>query len=92
MVTVPDPTRPVAKPTHCPSCLTAHPFKTYHIAVNSDGAAIVSPTVFDGMKRGGMGGFVVDGEVANPPTQVLGARNGKFHRVHRRDEIIVYHA
>lgn len=91
MVTVGDPTRPTPGASVCPSCRVKHPTKTYHIAVNDVGAAIVSPGVLEGMRRGGMGGFSVDAEVANPPTQVLGARNGKFRQIQRRDQITIYH-
>lgn len=92
VVVVPDMTRPFEKPARCPSCLTAHPVKTYHISVNDVGAAIVSPGVLEGLKRAGMGGFRVETGVPDPPKQVLGGSGGKFVEVPQRERMIVYHA
>lgn len=92
MVTVGDPSRPTSGAAVCPSCRVKHPVKTYHIAVNDVGAAIVSPGVLEGLRRAGMGGFAVEAEIANPPKQILGASKGKFREIRRRDQITVYHA
>lgn len=87
VVLVPDPTRPIAHSARCPSCQLPHPVKTYHIVTNDAGTAVVSPGVFAGLRRGGMGGFTVDAQVVNPPNQVLGPGG----EVRPRESIVLYH-
>lgn len=91
VVTVADLSRPLSPVRSCPSCQTAHLFKTYHISVNDQGAAIVSPGVLEGLRRAGMGGFAVESGVVDPPTKVLGGSNGKLVEIPRRDRIVAWH-
>lgn len=94
-----DPTRPILGDVRtfpkCPTCVQVHTHKTYHILLNGEGAAVVSPRVLDGLRRAGafdpLVGLAVAGEVLDPPTVVLGRRDGRLAPVPQRDRIIVYH-
>ena len=78
-VIIPDMTRSL-KPPHikCPSCGATHLVKTYHIYVNGEGRAVVSPGVFKALKYIGFGGLlVVEAHTDKPPTQELGTRKNR---------------
>lgn len=93
IVTVPNLSRPFPQPQACPSCQVVHQVKTYHINVNADGAAIVSPTVFQGLKQAGafVSGFRVDAHVPEPPKQVIGYDGRRFRELKQRDKIALWH-
>ena len=63
--------RHVPTPMFCPSCQRFHKVKTYHIAVDSEGFALVSIEVWAMMKQNGTAGFQLANEVAAPPPQIL---------------------
>lgn len=84
----------------CPTCQVIHLYKTYHINVNGDGAAIVSPGVFRGLQQagafdtvfdGGDAPFRVDAHVPTPPTQILGTDRGRYQELKQRDKIAIWH-
>lgn len=94
MVVAADSTRPFPNPRRCPSCQTIHQTKTYHIAVDDTGAAIVSPSVLEGLKRAGAispEAFSIESEVPNPPKQILGASHNGFSEIKRPSQITIYH-
>lgn len=65
--------RPYTAPLPCLVCGVVHTFKTYHIALDGNGAAIVSPEV--AAKVGSLGpgtGFTIMEGVAKPPAQGVG--------------------
>lgn len=64
--------RPYPAPVICLMCRSAHTVKTYHIGVDHNGFAIVSPTVWGMMKKHNTAGFRVANEVAAPPAQLVG--------------------
>lgn len=78
-VIIPDLTRPL-KPPHlkCPSCRVIHQVKTYHIYVNGQGRAVVSPGVFKALRYIGFGGLLsVEAHTDSPPKQTLGTRKNR---------------
>lgn len=48
-----------------------HKVKTYHIAVDPDGFAIVSVDIWEAMKKYETAGFQVANEVTAPPAQQI---------------------
>ena len=94
VVVYPDLSRPYPVPLGCPTCQTIHQAKSYHVNVNADGAAIVSPGVFAGLQRArAFGGtdFRVDAAVPDPPKQVLGMNGRKYAELKQRDKIALWH-
>ena len=63
--------RPYATPLNCPTCNTRHEVKTYHLVLDGEGACVVSPGVFAGLRQVNMGPMLVESEVPNPPAQTL---------------------
>lgn len=49
-----------------------HRFKTYHIVLDDQGAAIVSPEVLERLNSMPFHGFQVGNEVKRPPRQIIG--------------------
>ncbi len=80
----------------CPTCETVHHFKTYHILLNGDGRAVVSPGVFQGLKRAKAfndpQGLAVESHTKKPPKQILGTKGGMMGLVPHRDEVTIYHS
>jgi len=64
--------RPYPLPMICFTCKQAHAVKTYHVAVDHDGFAIVSPQVWSMMRRHNTAGFQMANEVASPPGRIVG--------------------
>lgn len=62
------PRRRYRVPYLCPACGTVHQRKTYHLAIDGEGAVIVSPKVFERLRESGLPGLQVSNEVRNPPT------------------------
>lgn len=63
--------RPYRYPLMCAACRAVHQVKTYHVAVDHDGFAIVSPQVWRMMRDHNTAGFSVANEVATPPVQAV---------------------
>lgn len=61
--------RPYRFPLVCMVCRASHLVKTYHVQVDSNGFTIVSPEIWEMMKRHDTSGFQVANEVASPPGQ-----------------------
>jgi hypothetical protein len=60
--------RPLSAPMTCIVCGTVHTFKTYHITLDGEGAAIVSPEVWQRVvSMGPQTGFTLESEVKAPP-------------------------
>lgn len=74
--TLVDGNRPYRAPIACPVCGVMHVFKTYHITLDGEGAAIVSVEVWERMQRtpGGRH-FRLLNEVVKPPRQIVGFRD-----------------
>lgn len=69
--------REYGRPRRCPVCTTpaaviVHSRKHYHLTLDGEAATIVSPTVLRQMRKLGMGGFVVDSAVPDPPAVHVG--------------------
>lgn len=75
----------------CPTCGVKHTHKTYHIMLNDQGAAVVSPGVFEGLQNAGMGDLYVESHVEKPPNQVLGTKGGMMGLVPTRPQVTIYH-
>ncbi len=79
----------------CPTCQTVHHHKTYHILLNGEGRAVVSPGVFQGLKKAKAfndpNGLAVEAHTPKPPKQVLGTKGGMMGLVPQRDEVTIYH-
>jgi hypothetical protein len=70
--TIVDGRRPYKAPVVCLPCGKTHSFKTYHLALDESGAAIVSREIAEKMKRiPNLGGFSITNEVVDPPPQKL---------------------
>lgn len=80
----------------CPTCHAIHHHKAYHILLNGDGRAVVSPGVFQGLKRakafGDPKGLAVEAHTTKPPKQTLGTKGGMMGLVPTRDEVTIYHS
>ena len=63
--------RPYRTPVLCSLCKVAHEHKTYHITLDGEGTAIVSPRVLARLKEVGLPGFTVENEVPAPPPMTL---------------------
>lgn len=74
--TLVDGKRPYQHPIDCPVCHRVHTFKTYHIALDETGAAIVSLEIAERIKALPNSGFAVTNEVRKPPPLIVGL-NGK---------------
>ena len=89
--------RPYTSPNtnQCPTCQTVHQFKTYHILLNGEGRAVVSPGVFQGLKHAKAfndpKGLAVEAHTEKPPKQVLGTKGGMMGLVPSRQEVTIYH-
>lgn len=96
-----DPHRPYAHnpdgPSPCPTCRLPHTHKTYHILLNSEGGAVVSEGVYEGLRQAGafapnnLDRLEVGDTTANPPAVVMGTNNGRPAPVPARDQITIYH-
>ena len=79
----------------CPTCQTVHLHKTYHILLNDQGRAVVSPGVYKGLLSAkafsGDDPLKLETHTTKPPDQVLGTRNGMMGLVPQRDKTIIYH-
>ena len=84
VLTIVDATRPYTAPFECPACFRTHNFKTYHVQVDDQGAAIVSQGVLDRIMRLPFHGFDVESEVSRPPTQTFDLRAGAIVSPHVR--------
>jgi hypothetical protein len=71
VVLIPDPRRPfrVRQPI-CGACGVEHSCKTYHLALDGEGCAIVSETIWQRI-QGLEHGLTLENEVRRPPRQVL---------------------
>ena len=82
-------------PIPCPTCQIVHQHKTYHIMLNGDGRAVVSPGVFQSLKRAkafnDVDGLAVEAHTDKPPNQVLGTKGGMMGLVPSRDKMTIYH-
>lgn len=87
------PVNPDAVP--CPTCNVVHQHKTYHILLNGEGRAVVSPGVFQGLKSAKAfndpKGLSIEAHTKKPPNQVLGTKGGMMGLVPSRDEVTIYH-
>jgi hypothetical protein len=72
VLTIVDATRPYKQPYECPTCHATHRFKSYHVPVDDQGAAIVSPEVLERIKRLPLHGFAIQNEVRKPPSIRIG--------------------
>lgn len=68
VLTMVDQRRPYSTPFECPMCHLTHVFKTYHISLDSDGFAIVSPVVWEKLQQLRDHGFEQMNVVEKPPT------------------------
>jgi hypothetical protein len=76
--TLVDASRPLLAPLLCAVCVRTHTFKTYHIRLDDNGAAIVSPEVAERIGRlGPQTGFTVMNEVLRPPAQNIALAPGR---------------
>ncbi len=73
----------------CPTCQVIHHFKTYHIMLDESGRCIVSPGVFNGLRKAGMGDLDLEDHTSTPPDQVLGAAGGMMGLVPSRPQIYI---
>ena len=65
--TLMDGNRPYTQPVECGQCHLTHNFKTYHINLDGEGFAIVSPEVWDYLQRIPAQPFTLMNEVEKPP-------------------------
>lgn len=71
--TLVDQRRMYGAPLNCIRCGRVHTFKTYHIALDDVGAAIVSTEVAERISSlGPISGFSVVGDITEPPAQGIG--------------------
>lgn len=78
-----------SEPYECPQCHIIHNHKTYHINVDGNGAAIVSPVVWEQLQRIPGQPFKLSGTVDKPPTQILQVGSlGNIHIVGQTDKEI----
>lgn len=63
--------RPLTQPMECGLCHIIHTFKTYHINVDAEGFAIVSPTIWEKLQQIPLNPFTLMNEVEKPPTLTL---------------------
>lgn len=69
--TLVDGSRPYRVLSECGACHRVHQFKTYHLALDETGAAIVSPEIVERLKRIPGQPFAVANEVQAPPVQTI---------------------
>lgn len=65
-----------ATPLMCYMCGKAHAVKTYHVAVDSNGFAIVAMNIWKLMQKHNTAGFELSNTVAEPPDQAIGLAPG----------------
>jgi hypothetical protein len=53
VITVSITTRPYAEPKPCPTCLTTHAYKTYHLSLDANGVCLVSDGVLNSLGEAG---------------------------------------
>lgn len=70
-LTIVDKSRPYTSAFECPVCHLTHIFKTYHVEVDGEGAAIVSLEVWERIQSLENHGFSLTNEVAKPPARTL---------------------
>ena len=77
------PKRRYREPYLCPVCKITHKKKAFHIKLDGEGCAIVSPQVLNRLKECGMPKLTIENEVLNPPKQVvgIGSIQGRFEIV-----------
>jgi len=75
--------RPYRTPYECGQCHRTHTHKTYHINLDGEGAAIVSPEIWDFLQKIPGQPFSLSNEVKKPPPQILrmGFTTGSIHIV-----------
>jgi hypothetical protein len=71
VLTIVDGSRPYSAVFECSLCHRSHEFKTYHIDLDGEGAAIVSPEVWSYVQRIPEHGFELTNEVQKPPSRRL---------------------
>lgn len=64
-------TRALREPTECPVCHRIHEFKTYHIALDEFGTAIVSEKIVERLKEIPGQPFEIANPVPDPPAQII---------------------
>lgn len=69
--TLVDAKRPYRAPLECGACHRVHQFKTYHLALDETGAAIVSREIVERLGRIPGHPFRIANEVAAPPEQTV---------------------
>jgi hypothetical protein len=67
--------RAYREPVQCPTCLKTHTQKTYHIRLDDQGTGIVSPEVWNKLRRAKGAGFSQVDTVASPPAQGVAVRS-----------------
>ena len=71
--TIVDASRPYTAPFRCRVCGLTHAFKTYHITLDDQGAAIVSHEIVERIKQmGPVTGFEIVNVVERPPALRVG--------------------
>lgn len=81
-------TRRYVVPLLCPVCGHPHERKTYHLNLDSEGAVIVSQTVFERLKEIGLAGMQLANEVlVPPPLTVGGALPGRLPEIVRYEDL-----
>lgn len=79
----------------CPTCNVPHYHKTYHILLNDQGRAVVSPGVYKGLLSAqafsGDDPLILETHTTKPPNQVLGTKNGMMGLIPTRDKTVIYH-
>lgn len=92
MVVIPHMQKPLMGPVKvCPTCQVKHSFKTYHILLNGEGRAVVSPGVFKSLKQVGFGGeLAVEAHTTEPPNQVIGTKGGKAGIIPQRERMVFH--
>lgn len=88
-LTIVDQSRPYSLPFECPTCHLTHIFKTYHVDVDGEGAAIVSLEVWERIQQLANHGFSLTNEVQKPPSRTLRVGFATDHKIvdHRGKEI-----
>lgn len=81
IVTIEHPYIPLAPQDKCPTCGFPHTKKTYHLWLDGEGAAVVSPEVFQHLRAIGQGElprqFRVESKVEKPPGATINMNGGR---------------
>jgi hypothetical protein len=72
ILTIVDRSRPYTVPLACDVCGVTHLWKTYHIELDDEGSAIVSPEAWAMIERIPAHGFSFTNEVRHPPAKTIG--------------------